>query len=59
MNDTVKGITPEDDRKHHSSLYGLVQGVEREIELIKTKHIKQLEDKLTQVHQHVVALGAV
>ena len=36
MNDTVQGITPEDDREHIISLYGHVKGVEREIELIKT-----------------------
>ena len=39
MNDTVKGITPEDDREHIISLYGHVKGVEREIELIKTNPV--------------------
>jgi hypothetical protein len=57
MNDTVKGITPEDDREHIISLYGHVKGVEREIELIKTNHLKHLDDKITHVHQDVEALG--
>ena len=39
MNDTVQGITPEDDREPLISLYGHVKGVEREIELIKTNHL--------------------
>ena len=57
MNDTVKGITPEDDREHIISLYGHVKGVEREIELIKTNHLKHLDDKITHVHQDVEALS--
>ena len=57
MNDTVKGITPEDDREHIISLYGHVKGVEREIELIKTNHLKHLDDKISHVHQDVEALG--
>ena len=36
MNDTVKGIVPEDDREHIISLYGHIKGVEREIDVIKT-----------------------
>jgi hypothetical protein len=57
VNDTVKGITPEGDREHIISLYGHVKGVEREIEVIKTNHLKHLDDKITHVHQDVEALG--
>jgi L-lactate utilization protein LutB len=57
MNDTVKGITPEDDREHIISLYGHVKGVEREIEIIKTNHLKHLDEKISHVHQDVEALG--
>ena len=57
MNDTVKGIEPEDDREHIISLYGHVKGVEREIELIKTNHLKHLDDKITHVHEDVEKLG--
>ena len=57
MNDTVKGITPEDEREHIISLYGHVKGVEREIELIKTNHLKHLDDKITHVHEDVEKLG--
>ena len=39
MNDTVKGIVPEDDREHIISLYGHIKGVEREIDIIKTNHL--------------------
>lgn len=55
--DTVKGITPEDEREHIISLYGHVKGVEREIELIKTNHLKHLDDKITHVHEDVEKLG--
>jgi L-lactate utilization protein LutB len=58
MNDTVKGIEPEDDREHIISLYGHVKGVEREIELIKTNHLKHLDDKISHVHEDVEKLGA-
>ena len=58
MNDTVKGIEPEDDREHIISLYGHVKGVEREIELIKNNHLKHLDDKITHVHQDVEKLGS-
>ena len=57
MNDTVKGIEPEDDREHIISLYGHVKGVEREIELIKTNHLKHLDDKIAHVHEDVEKLG--
>jgi len=57
MNDTVKGIEPEDDREHIISLYGHVKGVEREIELIKTNHLKHLDDKISHVHEDVEKLG--
>ena len=57
MNDTVKGIEPEDDREHIISLYGHVKGVEREIELIKNNHLKHLDDKITHVHEDVEKLG--
>ena len=57
MNDTVKGITPEGDREHIISLYGHVKGVEREIEIIKTNHLRHLDEKITHVHQDVEALG--
>ena len=57
MNDTVKGITPESDREHVISLYGHLKGVEREIEVIKTNHLKHLDDKITHVHQDGEALG--
>ena len=52
-----KGIEPEDDREHIISLYGHVKGVEREIELIKTNHLKHLDDKITHVHSDVEKLG--
>ena len=57
MNDTVKGIVPEDDREHIISLYGHIKGVEREIEIIKTNHLKHLDDKISHVHQDVERLG--
>ena len=57
MNDTVKGITPESDREHVISLYGHVKGIEREVEIIKTNHLKHLDDKISHVHQDVEALG--
>ena len=57
MNDTVKGIVPEDDREHIISLYGHIKGVEREIDIIKTNHLKHLDDKITHVHADVEALG--
>ena len=57
MNDTVQGITPEDEREHIISLYGHVKGVEREIELIKNNHLKHLDDKITHVHEDVEKLG--
>ena len=50
-------LPDEDDREHIISLYGHVKGVEREIELIKTNHLKHLDDKISQVHQDVEALG--
>ena len=57
MNDTVQGITPESDREHVISLYGHIKGVEREIELIKTNHLKHLDQKITHVHEDVEKLG--
>ena len=57
MNDTVQGITPEDDREHIISLYGHVKGVEREIELIKTNHLAHLDQKISHVHEDVEKLG--
>ena len=57
MNDTVKGIVPEDDREHIISLYGHIKGVEREIDIIKTNHLKHLDDKITHVHAGVEVLG--
>ena len=57
MNDTVQGITPEDEREHIISLYGHVKGVEREIELIKTNHLKHLDEKISHVHEDVEKLG--
>ena len=57
MNDTVKGITPEGDREHIISLYGHVKGVEREIEIIKTNHLRHLDEKISHVHQDVEKLG--
>ena len=57
MNDTVKGIVPEDDREHIISLYGHIKGVEREIDIIKTNHLKHLDDKITHVHADVEKLG--
>ena len=57
MNDTVKGITPEDDREHIISLYGHIKGVEREIELIKTNHLAHLDQKISHVHEDVEKLG--
>ena len=57
MNDTVKGIVPEDDREHIISLYGHIKGVEREIDIIKTNHLKHLDDKITHVHEDVEKLG--
>ena len=57
MNDTVKGITPEDDREHIISLYSHVKGVEREIELIKTNHLAHLDQKISHVHEDVEKLG--
>ena len=57
MNDTVQGITPEDDREHIISLYGHVKGVEREIELIKTNHLVHLDQKISHVHEDVEKLG--
>ena len=53
MNDTVQGITPESDREHVISLYGHIKGVEREIELIKTNHLKHLDQKISHVHEDV------
>ena len=57
MNDTVKGITPEEDREHIISLYGDIKGVEREIELIKTNHLAHLDQKISHVHEDVEKLG--
>ena len=57
MNDTVQGITPESDREHVISLYGHIKGVEREIELIKTNHLKHLDQKITHGHEDVEKLG--
>lgn len=57
MSDTVKGIVPEDDREHIISLYGHIKGVEREIDIIKTNHLKHLDDKITHVHADVEKLG--
>jgi len=57
MNDTVQGITPESDREHVISLYGHIKGVEREIELIKTNHLKHLDQKISHVHEDVEKLG--
>ena len=57
MNDTVQGITPESDREHVISLYGHIKGVEREIELIKTNHLKHLDQKISHVHDDVEKLG--
>ena len=57
MNDTVQGITPEDEREHIISLYGHVKGVEREIEIIKTNHLKHLDEKISHVHEDVEKLG--
>ena len=57
MNDTVKGIVPEDDREHIISLYGHIKGVEREIDIIKTNHLKHLDDKISHVHLDVEKLG--
>ena len=57
MNDTVQGITPEDEREHIISLYGHVKGVEREIELIKNNHLKHLDEKISHVHEDVEKLG--
>ena len=57
MNDTVQGITPEDDREHIISLYGHVKGVEREIELIKNNHLVHLDQKISHVHEDVEKLG--
>ena len=57
MNDTVQGITPESDREHVISLYGHIKGVEREIELIKTNHLKPLDQKISHVHEDVEKLG--
>ena len=59
MNDTVQGITPEDDREHIISLYGHVKGVEREIELIKTNHLAHLDQKISHVHEDVEKLGCI
>jgi L-lactate utilization protein LutB len=38
-------------------LYGHVKGVEREIEVIKTNHLKHLDEKISHVHLDVEALG--
>ena len=57
MNDTVIGIVPEDDREHIISLYGHIKGVEREIDIIKTNHLKHLDDKISHVHLDVEKLG--
>ena len=57
MNDTVKGITPEDDREHIISLYGHIKGVEREIEVIKTTHRSHLDQKISHGHEDVEKLG--
>ena len=57
MNDTVKGITPESDREHVISLYGHVKGIEREVEIIKTNHLKHLDEKISHVHNDVEELG--
>ena len=57
MNDTVKGITPESDREHVISLYGHVKGIEREVEIIKTNHLKHLDEKISHVHKDVEELG--
>ena len=57
MNDTVQGITPESDREHVISLYGHVKGIEREVEIIKTNHLKHLDEKISHVHKGVEELG--
>ena len=50
-------IEPKNTREHIISLYGHVKGVEREIEIIKTNHLKHLDEKISHVHQDVEALG--
>jgi|TARA_A100001011_G_scaffold141208_1_gene149316 L-lactate utilization protein LutB len=57
MNDTVKGIVPEDDREHIISLYGHIKGVKREIDIIKTNHLVHLDQKISHVHEDVEKLG--
>ena len=57
MNDTVQGITPESDREHVISLYGHIKGVDLEIEIIKTNHLKHLAQKISHVHEDVEKLG--
>ena len=57
MNDTVKGIVPEDDREHIISLYAHIKGVEREIDIIKTNHLVHLDQKISHVHEDVEKLG--
>lgn len=57
MNDTVKGIVPEDDREHIISLYGHIKGVEREIDVIKNNHLVHLDQKISHVHKDVEELG--
>ncbi len=50
-------LKPKNTREHIISLYGHVKGVEREIEIIKTNHLKHLDEKISHVHLDVEALG--
>ena len=67
MNDTVKGIVPEDDREHIISLYGHIKGVEREIDIIKTNHFLKVDSILKGVNSlsktvfklHIVLLNNI
>ena len=57
MNDTVKGIVPEDDREHIISLYGHVKGVEREIQFIKDNDLKHLKEDVEHLHRDIDKMG--
>ena len=50
-------MEPKTEREHIISIQGHIKGVEREIDILKTNHLKHLDDKITHVHQDVEALG--
>ena len=50
-------MEPKKEREHIISLQGHITGVKREIEVIKTKHLAHLDEKISHVHEDVEKLG--